>query len=447
MKHIKKIFGFLTLLILSHLPLLLHRCSTLWKYGNISFTIAVITVLSAMLLLYVVKLIVSFGRKQRRLRVLLHGRSMINQSITLAFLQMLLYLFLFPIYESDTWFIADFIWMLFFQYAYALTGAMIIFCVSRHLRIVRRVLLWFVLFIPIVRTPFLYYLRSKAKEEYDHETEAIDVAAQRVESQICKTKYPVLMLHGVGFRDLKYVNYWGRIPRILRKNGASVYYGNQEAFATIENNSKDIQERIREICTVEHCDKVNIIAHSKGGLDARHAISKGNMGAYVASLTTISTPHRGCHFVDVLIRIAPEKLYRRLASVFDAAFTRMKDLHPDFYTVTHQFTTDWSSQFNEEVKNDPQVYYQSYMSLMHHAWSHLLLSIPYLFIRLVDADNDGLVTEESAKWGEFQGTFTNRHYKGISHGNVIDLTREDYRGFDVLETYVQIVSELKKKGF
>ena len=97
--------------------------------------------------------------------------------------------------------------------------------------------------------------------------------------------------------------------------------------------------------------------------------------------------------------------------------------------------------------DDPQVYYQSYMSLMHHAWSHILLSIPYLFIRMVDADNDGLVTEESARWGEFQGTFTNRYYKGISHGNIIDLTREDYKGFDVLETYVSIVSELKKKGF
>ena len=30
-----------------------------------------------------------------------------------------------------------------------------------------------------------------------------------------RTKYPILMLHGVGFRDLKWPLYWGRIPAAL----------------------------------------------------------------------------------------------------------------------------------------------------------------------------------------------------------------------------------------
>ena len=447
MKLIKKIAGVFILLVFSHLPLLLHRGKAAWAYGTGSFIVVILLLLLVMMLLYIIRLGIGAGKKQRRLRILLHAKDMINRSFLLFFIQLLLYLSLYSVDRTDSWYIADLIWMLVFQYTYALTAAMIIFCISRRLRILRRILLWMVLFLPIIRIPFLLYLQSKAKEEYDHETIAIEVSSQRVESQICKTRYPLLMLHGVGFRDLKYINYWGRIPRVLTKNGATVYYGNQEAFAAIEQNSKDIQKRIEEICAIEQCDKVNIIAHSKGGLDARHAISKGQMGAHVASLTTISTPHRGCRFVDVLIKHAPEKLYRWLASVFDKIFLGMKDLHPDFYTVTHQFTTTWSAQFNEDVKDDPQVYYQSYMSLMHHAWSHLLLTIPYLFIRLVDAKNDGLVTEESAKWGDFQGTLTNRHYKGISHGNIIDLTREDYKGFDVLETYVQMVAELKRKGF
>lgn len=450
MRYIKNCMGVLLLLMLSHLPLLTHQLNTRWLlkgYSDIGFIMISAGILILIFIINILRLIQSLGRKHRRLRGLQYGKAVIKRSFWLLLLQILLYLLILPEYNNDSWYYADLLWMLLFQYVYALMGALVIFCLSNRLRILRRVMLWILLFIPVLRIPVLIYLMHKAKEEYDHETVAINVASQRAESQICKTKYPLLLLHGVGFRDLKYVNYWGRIPRILAKNGAVIYYGNQEAFATIENNSADIQKRIKEICELEHCDKVNIIAHSKGGLDARHAISKGHMGAHVASLTTISTPHRGCHFVDVLVRIAPEKLYRWLASVFDAAFTRMKDVHPDFYTVTHQFTTQWSAGFNEEILDDPQVYYQSYMSLMHHAWSHILLSIPYLFIRMVDADNDGLVTEESARWGEFQGTFTNRYYKGISHGNIIDLTREDYKGFDVLETYVRIVSELKKKGF
>ena len=37
--------------------------------------------------------------------------------------------------------------------------------------------------------------------------------------------------------------------------------------------------------------------------------------------------------------------------------------------------------------------------------------------------------------------------RGISHGDVIDLNRENFDGFDVREYYVQLVSALKQKGF
>ena len=34
-------------------------------------------------------------------------------------------------------------------------------------------------------------------------------------------KYPILMVHGMGFRDRKYLNYWGRIPGTLEKAGCN----------------------------------------------------------------------------------------------------------------------------------------------------------------------------------------------------------------------------------
>ena len=35
----------------------------------------------------------------------------------------------------------------------------------------------------------------------------------------CATRYPLVLIHGAGFRDLKWPVYWGRIPREL-KSGA-----------------------------------------------------------------------------------------------------------------------------------------------------------------------------------------------------------------------------------
>ena len=325
-------------------------------------------------------------------------------------------------------------------------GVLRIICTSRRLGIVRRLVMLLTMWIPAVNLLVLLYACRLVYEEYDHERDRAVLRDLRVDSEICKTRYPLLMVHGVGFRDLRYFNYWGRIPRELKRNGATIYYGNQEAFGTIVYNAGDIRERIIEIMKETGCEKVNIIAHSKGGLDARYAVSKLQMGDYVASLTMMNTPHRGCRFVDYACRL-PDGLYRLVALYFDTVFGKMGDKHPDFYTATHQFSTAESERFNQEVKDVPGVYYQSYTSKMKHPWSHLLLSIPYCMIKPLEGENDGLVSVESAKWGEFQGVFSNSRTRGISHGDIIDLKREDYRGFDVLETYVQIAARLKEMGF
>lgn len=47
----------------------------------------------------------------------------------------------------------------------------------------------------------------------------------------CETKFPILLVHGIGFRDNQLLNYWGRIPEALKKEGATIYYGGQDSWA------------------------------------------------------------------------------------------------------------------------------------------------------------------------------------------------------------------------
>lgn len=268
-------------------------------------------------------------------------------------------------------------------------GILRIFFTSRRLRLRMRVIMVLAMWVPVVNLLVLLHAMRLVHEEYDFECYKQSVRSVRAESDMCRTRYPLLLVHGVGFRDLRYFNYWGRIPRELARYGAA---------------------------------------------------------PMVASLTTINTPHRGCRFVDYACRL-PEGLYRFIAGCFDRWFGRFGDSHPDFYTATHQFSTDLSRRFNENVPDMPGVFYQSYTSLMKDCLSDPLLWLPYLLIRAVDGASDGLVTPESAMWGEFRGIVTNRKHRGISHGDMIDLKREDYRGFDVVEFYVKLVEELKHKGF
>ena len=74
------------------------------------------------------------------------------------------------------------------------------------------------------------------------------------------------------------------------------------------------------------------------------------------------------------------------------------------------------------------------------------LNLGYILCKIFDGENDGLVAVNSGKWGNFLGLITAKK-RGISHGDVIDLTRIDIEDFNVCEFYVNLVSKLKDMGF
>lgn len=328
---------------------------------------------------------------------------------------------------------------------YGFNGIIRIAFLCRRLGIAKRIITFFLLPIPVVGIYALIVMYNAAKAEYDYETTRAACDRQRVESQVCATKYPILLVHGLGFRDWRYFNYWGRIPKELIKNGAKIYYGNQEACASVAVNAEEIRRRVLEITEETGCGKVNIIAHSKGGLDSRYAIAKLGIEDKVATLTTVGTPHRGSQITDLANKL-PDSFYRKVADFMDRRFKGFGDVSPDFYTACHQFNSDYAEQFNRDVSDSDKVYYQSYASVMKNALSFGLLSFTYLLLKKFGR-NDGLVTVESAKWGNFKGVYESKGVRGISHGDTIDLAREDFKGYDPREEYVRIVSELKEMGY
>jgi len=385
-----------------------------------------------------------------RLMIMTGGRTIAILGLTASLLQCLAYIAFWSFFKAqnipDNILVIDGIITGVYVLLLLLNGVFRILLTSRRLGIVRRAALLLSWWIPLVNIIVILYSCRLVRWEYDHECNKILTHKVRVDSCICATKYPLLMVHGIGFRDLKYLNYWGRVPREIMRNGGLVYYGHQEAMGTIEDNARDIQVKIQEIINETHCGKVNIIAHSKGGLDARYMISQYNMGPFVASLTTISTPHQGSELLDVAGKL-PDKVYRKISSALDSHFRRLGDKNPDCYTSSRQMLPAYAKEFNARIIDSKSVYYQSYALLMKNLFSDSLLCIPYAILKVVKGPNDGLVCLDSAKWGNYRGVLTNKYRRGISHGDIIDLKREDIRGFDVKEQYVKIISELKDMGF
>ena len=274
-----------------------------------------------------------------------------------------------------------------------------------------------------------------------------------MEMEITGTKYPILLLHGVGFRDLKWPLYWGRIPKVLTGMGVELYYGNQDCWARVEDNAKTIRGRIREILEETGAEKINIIAHSKGGLEARMVASSLGMGERIASITTIGTPHRGSKTVDRLLK-APDSLFNIASFAVNNWIGLIGDTKPNFYAVCRDFSSEYAEQFNRDNPDVPGIYYQSFTGVMKTPFSDFSLWIAYVVVRMIEGDNDGLVSVESAKWGESFTLLKGRTNRGISHLDEIDFRRSRFSSgnaeagvADICDVYRSIVKGLRERGF
>lgn len=326
-------------------------------------------------------------------------------------------------------------------------GIIRVYCTSVQLGIKWRITGIICGWIPVLNLYALIKIIRIVMKEVEFETEKLELNKTRKDKNICKTRYPLLLVHGVFFRDSLFFNYWGRIPGELKKNGAVIFYGRQQSAASVKASAEELAERIRSIVNDTGCEKVNIIAHSKGGLDSRYAISCLDMDKYVASLTTINTPHRGCIFADYLLEKIPEKIRSSIADKYNNALRKLGDTNPDFIAAVTDLTASHCKAMNEIMSDAPGVYYQSVGSKMNRAGSGKFpLNIAYPLVRHFDGENDGLVSVSSAQWGEKFTMVSIDGSRGISHADVIDLNRENISGFDVREFYVSLVGDLKTRG-
>ena len=106
-------------------------------------------------------------------------------------------------------------------------------------------------------------------------------------------KYPIILVHGLMVRHFKRFRAFGRIERVLADEGHDVHVATHDGFGSIETNAEQLRDYILKLLETTGAEKVNLIAHSKGGLDLKYMIKHFDMADKVASFTTLSTPHKG----------------------------------------------------------------------------------------------------------------------------------------------------------
>lgn len=326
-------------------------------------------------------------------------------------------------------------------------GILCVYCTSFQLGIQTRILGVICSLIPIANLLALIVILRILREEIDVEYRKEQRNLARRDKQLCKTKYPLLLVHGVFFRDYKQFSYWGRIPKELEQNGARIFVGDHESARPVAQSAAELAERIKTIVQETGCEKVNIIAHSKGGLDCRYALSELGVAPYVASLTTVNTPHRGCVFADHYLQLASDDLKRKVSHIYNAAMRTLGDKYPDFLAAVTDLTHSACIERNKMLKDPEGVFCRSIGSVVNRpASGKFPLSLSATLIKPYDGINDGLVGENSFAWGESYRLIKTNGVRGVSHADMIDLMRENHPEFDVREYFVELVHELKERG-
>lgn len=260
------------------------------------------------------------------------------------------------------------------------------------------------------------------------------------------SRHAIVLAHGFDASD---TNRWSfyKLETALERDGHLVHAARVAPYRGVPDRATELGRHVdaalAECRAKPGCDasKVHVIAHSMGGLDSRYLVAKLGYADRVASVTTISSPHRGSAIADKILALTPglaDPAIDALAGLWARTFTD-RDLaqNSDVRAALTSISESNAARFNADVKDAPGVYYQSWAGISSFIDLHidrkeidacegkvesyknrhdhiditLAAAAPFVGKGLGNAaePNDGLSTVASAKWGVFRGCIPADH--------------------------------------
>jgi len=246
------------------------------------------------------------------------------------------------------------------------------------------------------------------------------------------TRYPIVLAHGLlgfdmlGVENFGALKYFRGIREHLEKHGYRVLVTEVGPTDGVAARARHLKIGINQFTA----GKVNVIAHSMGGLDARFMIAHSGMADRVASLVTVGTPHRGSSFADWGIEhLGKTAPLLDALGVGSAAF--------------FDLSTKSCRRLNETTPNKPGVRYFSYSGTQARSCIFPSLYLSYDVIMEKEGANDGLVSQKSAQWGKYLGNLDADHLNLAGWS----FPWEAKETFDAKAFYLSVAKMLKKEGF
>lgn len=265
-------------------------------------------------------------------------------------------------------------------------------------------------------------------------TEAAGAAVPRIDGVVALpgpvehiAPLPVVLVHGlfgfdrIGVPGARF-DYFRGIAKHLETLGCHAHAVRLPAAASVPDRAREL---VAAIESLPH-PRIDLIAHSLGGLDARYALSHLGLARRVRSLVTVGTPHRGTPLADLALR-GPLVWARRIARALGLPLEALEWLG-----------TDALARFNAEVPDAPGVRYACVVGGMHERSSQVPLALApaHAYLRRIAGPNDGLVPIASQYWGETLAEIEADHFAQIGWRVAVRHT------FDAASLYAFVVARL-----
>lgn len=252
---------------------------------------------------------------------------------------------------------------------------------------------------------------------------------------------PIVLVHGIfGFDrlavgGLTLADYFRGIAQALRDDGWLIPNPPRLNLAgSIGERASDLAYYLQNHAELAG-RRVHLIAHSMGGLDARHMISNLGLAGRVISLTTIGTPHHGSPVADTILAHA------------DPALGVFLDAVGIDVTGISNLSTGFCRQFNRATMDSAQVRYFSVAGRFEPPRVPLLgaplgvLGLTHDHIAASEGANDGLVSVRSARFGQdpsrwtFLGEWGANHFRLVNWGTDLLPTLPELRDSAIIDHY------------
>jgi triacylglycerol lipase len=207
-------------------------------------------------------------------------------------------------------------------------------------------------------------------------------------------QHTIILAHGIlGYGAIpgvsSFLNYFNGVAAHLTRQGHTVIAPQVNPVGSVAQRGKQLAAAILEV-PLSGDERLHVIAHSMGGLDARFALHNVTYVAErVKTLVTIGTPHRGSPVADAVLNHAdPLFVYvpKFLVDLFEANTGGLRDL-----------TTAIGGQFDDATPDSDGVrYIEVTGDASRENRTLLLFKIASEIGRIRGEVNDGVVTRSSA---------------------------------------------------